>query len=110
MILSLLKATFEEEVGVCSLTFKKEEVLVSSDGTNALLLREQLSGFLPSLECTKLVCRGGELTEIEKSQLPGDAIMKITKEVIIQKYLTFLEKKNSFINLLKGILRAKKQP
>ena len=100
----------EEEVGVCSLTFKKEEVLVSTNGTNALILREQLSGILPSLECTKLVSRGGELTEIEKSQLPSEAILENHEggdhpEI----FRAFLEKKNSFINLLQGEYSAPKR-
>ncbi|HAE20464.1 MAG TPA: hypothetical protein DCG41_14710, partial [Verrucomicrobiales bacterium] len=100
----------EEEVGVCSLDFNKEEVLVSAEGTNALILREQLNGILPTLACTRIVCRGGELTEIEKSQLPNDAIIE-NHEVGDQPeiFKAFLTNKDSFVNLLQGEYVAPKR-
>ena len=109
-LMSVESDLLEEEVGVCSLEFKKEEVLVSTEGTNALVLREQLSGIMHTLACTRIVCRGGELSEIEKSQLPNDAIIE-NHEVGDQPeiFKAFLTNKDSFVNLLQGEYVAPKR-
>ncbi|MEZ7818776.1 MAG: type II secretion system protein GspL [Pseudomonadales bacterium] len=60
----------------CALVFGEFEVMIATNDESASVARSELLGFLSNMELEKVICVGGELTDIETSQLDANLIVE----------------------------------
>lgn len=89
------------DANACTLVFSDGEVLIATNNESASVARSELLGLLSNMALDKVVCIGGELTDIEVSQLDADLVV----ENDVRDGIAFLVSRfnlSNLINLLQG--------
>lgn len=89
------------ETNACTLVFNADEVMLATNDESASVARSEVLGLLSNMTLAKVVCVGGELTDIEISQLDASLVVENDQREGFE-YLVSRFNAANLINLLQG--------
>ena len=89
------------EANACTLVFNDGEVMIATNDESASVARSEVLGLISNMALAKVVCVGGELTDIEISQLDASVVVENDPRSGFE-YLVSRFNAANLINLLQG--------